>query len=197
MAAHWSPYRHWWGPELRTIRPLTIRSRRKSTHHPTGRVYRSSSRGICEKGRHRLSPHRRNAGGVTDKFALCPVRRGVLPPSGNLDHRPPMVYSVPVGHSTVGKQSPGRMTTIWDTGRRPPSRPNVAPMTAQVDTQLSVVKQGADIGARIDGVRLGGDLPAGPVAEIKAALLAHKVIFVRGQDHLDDEGQIAFGALLG
>jgi alkyl sulfatase len=70
-------------------------------------------------------------------------------------------------------------------------------MTTQVDTQISVVKLGADIGARVDGVRLGGDVPAEAVAGIRAALLAGKVIFLRGQDHLGDEDQILFGALLG
>jgi alpha-ketoglutarate-dependent taurine dioxygenase len=70
-------------------------------------------------------------------------------------------------------------------------------MTAQVDSQIAVVRLGVDIGARIDGVRLGGDLEPGVVAELRAALLAHKVIFLRDQQHLDDAGQVAFGALLG
>ena len=35
------------------------------------------------------------------------------------------------------------------------------------------------------------------VAAIRAALLAHKVVFFRGQDHLDDDGQIAFAERLG
>lgn len=70
-------------------------------------------------------------------------------------------------------------------------------MTTQLSTELTVTKLGADIGARIDGVRLGGDVPAGQIEAIRAALLAGKVIFFRGQDHLDDEGQLAFGSLLG
>ena len=66
-----------------------------------------------------------------------------------------------------------------------------------VDTRIAVNKLGADIGAQLDGVRLGGDLPAETVAQIRAALLANKVIFFRGQHHLDDDGQQAFARLLG
>ncbi|HVK21104.1 MAG TPA: TauD/TfdA family dioxygenase [Actinokineospora sp.] len=62
---------------------------------------------------------------------------------------------------------------------------------------IGVVKLGASIGARIDGVRLGPDLDAKTVAEIRAALLAAKVVFFRGQDHLDDAGQLGFARLLG
>ncbi|GAA3819947.1 TauD/TfdA family dioxygenase [Nocardioides panacisoli] len=64
-------------------------------------------------------------------------------------------------------------------------------------TAISVHKLGSRIGARIDGVRLGGDLPAETVAAIRAAILEHKVVFIRGQQHLDDDQQIAFGELLG
>ncbi|MER7012704.1 TauD/TfdA family dioxygenase [Saccharopolyspora sp. NPDC000359] len=70
-------------------------------------------------------------------------------------------------------------------------------MTAQLNTRVEVVKLGAHIGARIDGVRLGGDLDAATVAEIRAALLTHKVVFFRDQHHLDDAGQLAFAELLG
>ncbi|GLW93499.1 TauD/TfdA dioxygenase family protein [Actinokineospora globicatena] len=70
-------------------------------------------------------------------------------------------------------------------------------MSQSVETEVSVVKLGSNIGARIDGVRLGGDLSEASVAAIRAALLANKVIFFRGQDHLDDDGQLAFGSLLG
>ena len=60
-----------------------------------------------------------------------------------------------------------------------------------------IVKLGANIGARIDGVRLGGDLPAATVEAINDALLTHKVIFFREQHHLDDESQLAFARTLG
>ncbi|GLZ39313.1 TauD/TfdA family dioxygenase [Actinokineospora sp. NBRC 105648] len=65
------------------------------------------------------------------------------------------------------------------------------------DQAVSVVRLGSAIGARVDGVALGGDLSADTVAAIRAALLKHKVIFFRGQQHLDDAGQLAFGELLG
>jgi alpha-ketoglutarate-dependent sulfate ester dioxygenase len=53
------------------------------------------------------------------------------------------------------------------------------------------------IGAEISGVRLDGDLPERTVEGIRRALDQHKVLFFRGQDHLDDEEQEAFGQLLG
>ncbi|BBY67464.1 TauD/TfdA dioxygenase family protein [Mycolicibacterium helvum] len=62
---------------------------------------------------------------------------------------------------------------------------------------LDVSKLGANIGAVISGVRLGGDLHPATVDAIRAALLEHKVIFFRDQHHLDDDGQVAFAGLLG
>ncbi|MFF5488085.1 TauD/TfdA dioxygenase family protein [Streptomyces virginiae] len=64
-------------------------------------------------------------------------------------------------------------------------------------TATTVTRIGGRIGAEIGGVHLGGDLPDGTVAEIRAALLAHKVVFFRGQDHLDEAGHEAFAQLLG
>jgi alpha-ketoglutarate-dependent sulfate ester dioxygenase len=65
------------------------------------------------------------------------------------------------------------------------------------ERSLTVHQLGGRIGARIDGVRVGGDLPETTIAEIRAALLRHKVVFFRGQDHLDDEQHIAFAERLG
>ena len=62
---------------------------------------------------------------------------------------------------------------------------------------VSVQQLGGRIGARIDGVRLGGDLPDDTVAQIRSALLRHKVVFFRQQHHLDDEQHIAFAERLG
>ena len=56
---------------------------------------------------------------------------------------------------------------------------------------------GSRIGGRVDGVQLGGNLDAATVQQIRAALLRHKVIFFRGQHHLDDAQQQAFAARLG
>ena len=63
--------------------------------------------------------------------------------------------------------------------------------------QVTVTKLGSRIGARVDGVRLGGDLDSRVVEEIHRVLLTHKVIFFRGQHHLDDAAQLAFARLLG
>jgi alpha-ketoglutarate-dependent sulfate ester dioxygenase len=62
---------------------------------------------------------------------------------------------------------------------------------------LTVTQLGSRIGARIDGVTLGGDLDAATVEEIREALLRHKVIFFRNQHHLDDAQQQAFAMCLG
>ncbi|STZ88594.1 taurine dioxygenase [Mycolicibacterium fortuitum] len=64
-------------------------------------------------------------------------------------------------------------------------------------SSLRVVKLGAHIGARIDGIDLSGALDAATVSAVNDALLEHKVIFFRGQHHLDDDGQLAFARLLG
>ncbi|MGE0779165.1 TauD/TfdA dioxygenase family protein [Mycolicibacterium sp.] len=64
-------------------------------------------------------------------------------------------------------------------------------------SSLQVVKLGAVIGARIDGVRIADGIDPATAAQINAALLEHKVIFFRGQHDLDDEGQLAFARALG
>ncbi len=63
--------------------------------------------------------------------------------------------------------------------------------------QVTVTKLGSRIGARVDGVRLGGGLDPAAVEKIRRALLTHKVVFFRHQHHLDDEQQLAFARLLG
>jgi alpha-ketoglutarate-dependent sulfate ester dioxygenase len=70
-------------------------------------------------------------------------------------------------------------------------------MTIPSTATPTVTQLGSRIGARIDGVRLGGDLDAATIAEIRRALLRYKVIFFRDQHHLDDVQQQAFAALLG
>jgi alkyl sulfatase len=64
-------------------------------------------------------------------------------------------------------------------------------------TTIAVSPVAGRIGAVVEGVRLGGDLDAITVDTIRGALHRHKVIFFRGQDHLDDAAQLAFGRLLG
>lgn len=63
--------------------------------------------------------------------------------------------------------------------------------------QITVTKLGSRIGARIDGVSLGGHLDDAAVETIRRALLTHKVVFFRHQHHLDDEQQLDFARLLG
>ncbi|PYC79447.1 taurine dioxygenase [Streptomyces tateyamensis] len=64
-------------------------------------------------------------------------------------------------------------------------------------TQLRLTPAAGRIGAIVHDVTLGGDLSAETVAAIEAALYEHKVLFFRGQQHLDDAGHEAFARLLG
>src|ERR1700674_194879 len=65
------------------------------------------------------------------------------------------------------------------------------------DTTLDVRPITPAIGAEIHGVRLCGDLPAEMVTAIRDALLRHRVVFFRGQGHLDEAEHQAFARLLG
>jgi alkyl sulfatase len=62
---------------------------------------------------------------------------------------------------------------------------------------VSVTRLGSRIGAELHGVRLSGELDASSCDAIHQALLAHRVVFIRGQDHLDDKQQQDFARLLG
>ncbi|MPQ70966.1 MULTISPECIES: TauD/TfdA dioxygenase family protein [Pseudomonas] len=53
------------------------------------------------------------------------------------------------------------------------------------------------IGAEIRGIELSGELEAGVIEAIQQALVQYKVVFFRGQSHLDDQSQEAFSHLLG
>jgi alpha-ketoglutarate-dependent sulfate ester dioxygenase len=65
------------------------------------------------------------------------------------------------------------------------------------ESGVRVVKLAEHIGARVDGIVLNGDLDSAVVAALNAALLEHKVIFFRGQHHLDDAGHLGFAETLG
>jgi alpha-ketoglutarate-dependent taurine dioxygenase len=65
------------------------------------------------------------------------------------------------------------------------------------DAKLDIVPVAGTIGAEVRGVQLSGDLDAETVREIEAALVRHKVIFFRGQQHLDDAEHEAFAGLFG
>ncbi len=62
---------------------------------------------------------------------------------------------------------------------------------------MEIVKLGANIGARIDGVTVAGDLPDDVVAAVYDALLEHEVVFFRDQHHVDEQVQYAFAERLG
>ncbi|WP_024794133.1 TauD/TfdA dioxygenase family protein [Tomitella biformata] len=62
---------------------------------------------------------------------------------------------------------------------------------------ITVHKHGQHIGAVIDGVALSGDISDETAYAIQYALAAHRVIFFRGQHHLTDEIQYAFGGRFG
>jgi len=64
-------------------------------------------------------------------------------------------------------------------------------------SRLEVRRVAGRIGAEIEGVRLAPDLPDETLVAIEEALHAHKVIFFRGQEHLDDTAQEAFAERLG
>lgn len=64
-------------------------------------------------------------------------------------------------------------------------------------TDLDIRPVAGQIGAEVTGVRLSGDLAPATSSAIKQALLKYKVLFFRGQDHLDEETQEAFGRLFG
>ncbi|MCW6533635.1 TauD/TfdA dioxygenase family protein [Sphingomonas lycopersici] len=68
---------------------------------------------------------------------------------------------------------------------------------ADADSPLDIAPVAGRIGAEVRGFRLAGDLDDLTIEAIKAALVRHKVIFFRGQTHLDDDTHEAFAARLG
>lgn len=74
-----------------------------------------------------------------------------------------------------------------------PSYPNAKDPSSPLD----IVPLTGRIGAEIRGVVLSGDLDAATVQAIEAALVRHKVIFFRGQEHLDNAEHEAFTSLFG
>ncbi|PVX71104.1 TauD/TfdA dioxygenase family protein [Paraburkholderia unamae] len=77
-------------------------------------------------------------------------------------------------------------------------RPAVSvPSAPHTETTLDLHRVAGHIGARIDGVRLHADLDPATFDAINASLLRHKVLFFRGQQHLDDAAQEAFARRFG
>ncbi|MFF7709020.1 TauD/TfdA family dioxygenase [Pseudomonas sp. NPDC007930] len=65
--------------------------------------------------------------------------------------------------------------------------------TPELDIRPLTVRTGAEV----HGVRLAGDLPQSTVAALRQALLKYKVLFFRGQGHLDEADHEAFTARFG
>jgi alpha-ketoglutarate-dependent sulfate ester dioxygenase len=63
--------------------------------------------------------------------------------------------------------------------------------------QIEVTQVGGLIGAIVGGIRVGGDVDPSALAELRAALLRHRVVFLRDQQHATDADQLAFAKLLG
>lgn len=68
--------------------------------------------------------------------------------------------------------------------------------TLSAPRSIGVTRLAGNIGAQISGVDTGGRVPDETVAEIRRALLRHKVVFLRDQ-HLDYDRQTAFARKLG
>src|SRR5450830_1437574 len=64
-----------------------------------------------------------------------------------------------------------------------------APTAASFELQPLAGK----LGAEVRGLRLSGELAPATFAALKQALLRHKVLFFKGQQHLDDASHQAFG----
>lgn len=62
---------------------------------------------------------------------------------------------------------------------------------------FGVQRLGATIGAVLEGVTLGPDLPDELIAEIRRALLEFKVVFFRDQPQLTGDGHVAFARRFG
>jgi alpha-ketoglutarate-dependent sulfate ester dioxygenase len=64
-------------------------------------------------------------------------------------------------------------------------------------TSLDVRPVAGALGAELTGLRLAPDLSDAEVAAVREAVLVHKVVVVRGQDHLDDGTHEGFARRLG
>jgi alpha-ketoglutarate-dependent taurine dioxygenase len=71
-----------------------------------------------------------------------------------------------------------------------------APASNDYD-HIEVTQVGGLIGAVVGGIRVGGEVPPAAFAELRAALLRHRVVFLRDQQHATDSDQLAFARLFG
>jgi len=72
-----------------------------------------------------------------------------------------------------------------------------APRSQGSYRHVDVTQVGGSLGAIVSGIRIGGDVHPDAVAELRTALLRHKVVFLRDQQHATDGDQMAFAQLLG
>ena len=73
-------------------------------------------------------------------------------------------------------------------------------LTSAFDTSfgdLRIRRVAGRIGGEVQNLKLSADLPREVIEQLNAALVKHKVLFFRGQDHLDDAAHQAFGARFG
>lgn len=69
--------------------------------------------------------------------------------------------------------------------------------TTLAEQRLDIIPRSGRIGAELRGIQLSGALESHVINAILAALYKYKVVFVRGQLHLDDAQHEAFAARLG
>ena len=62
---------------------------------------------------------------------------------------------------------------------------------------LRIRRVAGHIGGEVQDLRLSADLSPEEIEQVNAALVKYKVLFFRGQGHLDDAGHQAFGARFG
>jgi alpha-ketoglutarate-dependent taurine dioxygenase len=62
---------------------------------------------------------------------------------------------------------------------------------------IEVTQVGGVIGAEVAGIRVGSGPGSDAVAELRSALLRHRVVFLRDQHHVTDVDQFEFAQLLG
>jgi alpha-ketoglutarate-dependent sulfate ester dioxygenase len=65
------------------------------------------------------------------------------------------------------------------------------------ESTIEVVPVAGRIGAEVRGVRLSANLSAGITSQIREAWLKHKVLFFRGQQHLDEASQESLTTIFG
>lgn len=72
--------------------------------------------------------------------------------------------------------------------------------SSAVDTSignLQIRRVAGTLGGEVQNIQLTPDLPEQTIADLTRALVTYKVLFFRGQGHLDDASHQAFGARLG